>query len=469
MPRAKREVSYYHPAIETLSREELKNLQWRRLKAMLEWVYYHNDFYRRKFDSVRMKPDDINTYDDFRKLPIITKEDLLKDQEDAPPYGARLGVDKKKLHRVYLTSGTSGKGQETWTVTREDREVGNLFIRMFYMGLDVRRGDLVADIFPISTGTLASPDLQVTALDLIGANLMWLGINYGTEEKVRMLARFNANVVMGTQSRRLMQAAQDIGIEPRKDMPGLKTIPGDFLNPASNLEMEEFFDAWAFDFYGTSATRGAVGVTCEYGTALGEKRFGMIHLFEDACFYEVLDRETKEPVNFGEEGELVETTLLFGSSPCIRFATNDKVVLMPPTYCRCGRPFAGMLVGATSRYDDMIKVKGFNVWPAAVDQIVLNRQGMAEYVATVFYDQSGREDILLQVQFDEEVPGDKRKEMLGILGLEIREKVGINVRLVEAQADLRSRVSDFKAKRWVDERKKGSLAVEDIIWRGAVS
>ena len=180
----------------------------------------------------------------------------------------------------------------------------------------------------------------------------------------------------------------------------------------------------------------------------------MMHILDPAVYTEVINRETGEPVNPGEAGELVITPLEREASPLIRFATSDKVILRNHEECPCGRPFAGIEAGVIERYDDMIKIKALNVWPAAVDSVVFGYKEVFDYRARVFMNEKGKETVEMNVEFKSNIAEEKKMETLKRIAVRVQEKVGIRMNVEESSPESIERII-FKGKRWIDERIEG--------------
>jgi phenylacetate-CoA ligase len=214
--------------------------------------------------------------------------------------------------------------------------------------------------------------------------------------------------------------------------------------------IEEAWGAKIYEWYGSS--QRAAAANCEFG-AIHEGRRGLLHHFPHLALLETLDRNTGQPVRHGEEGEVVVTFLSSEASPLIRFATNDRVRLMPASTCKCGRTSDGYESGTISRYDDMMKVRGLNLWPITIDDIVLTVPGVRNYSGAVRRDTTGREDIDVQVEFDVDVPLAKRAEINQSIEAQIRSVVGLRMDVHEAAQKLPEfKDTESKARRWRDER-----------------
>jgi phenylacetate-CoA ligase len=453
-------MSRYSPAIENLSADELADLQWNKLKYHLAHTHAKNAFYRTRWDAAGVRLDRISDAKAFREtIPLLSKADLLEDQLQHPPYGTRMGVPKDQLVGIYWTSGTSGLGQEVYGHTAADAQYyGQTWTHgLHWQG--VRRGHVLFNTWPGSLGQLAGPDSLARSLILLGANAFHVGTQ-STEDKLKHMRRFPPQHLTAVPAylQRLTAALAAAGTTPREAFPKLESIV--LATEAFGVEwaqqMQELWGCRFHEMYGSTQQGGGLAFTCELG-AVHDGVAGHMHVLEHLSYVEVLDRETREPVAPGEEGELVLTTLNRDSSTLIRFATDDRVQFLPRNDCACGRPFMSFKSGTVARYDDMIKIKMVNVWPAAVDAIVLMRPEVAEYQGRVSIDESGSENVELRIEFVPDCPAERRGALAIELQTIIRERVGVRMDCVEA-ADALPRF-EFKVRRWTDERNAGRQRV----------
>ena len=453
MVKKKVTVSYVNPKLETMDRNELDAFQLRKLKRQIEYVYQNNLFYRRKFEKAEINPDDINSLADFRrKVPTLDKAEVVKDQMENPPFGSILGVPRDRLSLVMQTSGTSGRGQERYGITSADlNTIGecNAFGGFYWAGL--RRGDMGATFLNVSlTG---APWVPIEGFRKIGATCLPLGA-YSTETRLRIMKEMGVNFICTTPTylNQLEQICRKIGFEPQSAFPDLKAI---WLGLDSYLikwaeRMENRWNAVLHDHYGCAQAGATIASTCEFG-AIPEGRRGCMHIYEWLFLVEVINHETMEPVSSGEEGELVLTTLTKEASPVMRYRTGDRVRYLDHNFCDCGRAFRGIEAGTVGRFDDMIKMKGVNIWPEHIDEILFARDEIVEYSAKLFVDCTKGESILIQVEFKPEVNSIIREKILSDVAETIKVKTQVSMKLVEAEQPLQRWES--KPSRWVDDRK----------------
>ncbi|MBI4286727.1 MAG: hypothetical protein HY670_12635 [Chloroflexi bacterium] len=442
---------YYNREIETMSQKELRDYQWALLKKQIEYTYAKSGLCQRQFGAAGITPDDIKTWAHFfNMVPLTTKEDMVADQELSPPYGTRLAVPESEIFTTFVTSGTSGKGQEVFADSRKDFEqrIGRFAMMHTWVGWD--RGDRVMFPFPMSM-TAAVPT-HTTPLQHLGCQVFNLGM-YDTKAKLQWMKRFRMRGIISNAGylATLSATADEMGLVPNRDLDVRRIVVTIQAYPVAFVQkMKLKWHAQVFDMYGTS--QGAGGGTCEKGAVVGEQR-GHYHLMDHVCLHEVVNPDTLQPVAPGEFGEVIVTPLSREASPFLRFRTRDKVRYFPPEACDCERPFPLMEAGTISRYDSMMKIKGVNIWPENVEEVVLAKDEIAEYQGKLYISEDGKETAAIAIEFKGTVPAETRQTMLGRVQSELRAKTGIGFLVSESAAPLPR--FEFKAKRWTDQRAKG--------------
>ena len=419
--------------------------QERRLIAQVRRCYARLPFYRKRWPAAAA---DMASIDDFRRLPIITKHDLLGDLETVRR--DRVASPGSGVRAFHLTSGTSGLGQEIHPLTAFDLEgLGATWVyRMSY--LELRPGNSIAFTFPI--GLQAGGLANFRVAERTGLVSYFLA-PYGTDKKVEYLLTFQPDVLVVTPSylTRITSALAEQGHTklPYK-MRGI-IVSGESHTREWAREMSEWWSCKIFEWYSCMQAGTSLAYSCERGV-LDKGESGHLHIDDRRTFVEILDPETLEPVAPGNAGEVVITSLFREAFPVVRFRTRDRVILHA-SQCACGRTGRTIVAGSASRYDDMIKIRAQNVWPSAVDEIVLGRSDVEEYQARVFLTERGEEQVELKLEWrpgHEPAPGNERR-LLDDLEREIRDKV--NVRMsVAAVPPMTLPRYEFKVRRWTDER-----------------
>jgi phenylacetate-CoA ligase len=226
--------------------------------------------------------------------------------------------------------------------------------------------------------------------------------------------------------------------------------------------MEDIWDTVIHDIYGSTQLNLNYAITCKYG-AVPDGQFGYYHLADYFALVEVLDKDTDQPVAHGEWGEPVVTTFSREAMPLIRFRSNDRVRLLPPGLCDCGRTSRALWeVGTVSRYDDMIKIKATNIWPQTVDEAVFSFDEIEEYNGNVFIDENSQEVARLKIEFKNIGLDESQKaEILHTLGVNLKSITQVTMKLEEVPHGTLPRF-EYKVRRWTDERVEGLERVKYI-------
>ena len=340
------ERRYYNRELETMSREDFLNYQWKLLQSQIKYTYEKSDLCKRKLKEAKITPDDIKTREDFRnKVPFTTKQDLIVDQQENPPYGARLAIPESKISFVYGSAGVTGEGQEVHTMNDKDREKMTDAITMYLRWADLKKGDRYMATTPTAfdLGSVALP----WALDQLGVCEYPLGM-YDNKVRIETAKRFKidcfiANVAM---IEGLVLEAEKLGIDLARELSVEKIIMIGPYPVSFAQETEKRWNTKLYEFY--SSAQWGLASTCENGAVVGDQR-GYMHLLGQLAYYEVIDPKSGLPVGAGEEGELVVTPFEEGS-PFLRFRSGDKVRYFPHSACDCGRPFDSIEAGTVTRY-----------------------------------------------------------------------------------------------------------------------
>ncbi len=454
---------YFLKELETLSPDALKILQFEKTKQTLERAYHKSDFYRQRFDKAGVKPDDFKSLDDIARFPFIDKQDLIKDQEQHPPFGSRVCVGSQKIRRVNLTSGTSGMGQEVHCHEEESIRAANESTACHFAAIGLERGDLSAVLYPL--GTMTGGMLSYEALRVFGATPLALAV-FNTNQKIDIMQRFDVHHILTTPAylSRITSICLEQGLNPGKTFSRLKgiTVSTEPFPVAWALKMEDIWGTVIHDIYGSTQLNLNYAITCKYG-AVPDGQFGTYHLADSFALVEVLDKGTDQPVAYGEWGEPVVTTFSRQAMPLVRFRSNDRVRLLPPDLCDCGRTSRALWeVGTVSRYDDMIKIKATNIWPQTVDEAVFSFDEIEEYNGRVYIDETGQEVARVSLEFKKTALDNATKAaVLKQLGVKIKEMTQVSMALEEVPYGSLPRF-EYKVRRWTDERIEGLERIKYI-------
>ncbi|MGH7324437.1 MAG: phenylacetate--CoA ligase family protein [Candidatus Rokuibacteriota bacterium] len=367
----------FDPTLETLSRERLREVQWRKLKALAGQLLAPgggNPFVRTAWGNAGLtSADNLKSWDDFHRLPFTGKTDFVEDQAAEPPFGTNLTYPLERYVRVHQTSGTSGQPLR-WLDTQESWDWWIRSWGFVLRGAGLTTADRV--FFPFSFGLFIGFWAGFEGARALGA----LAIPGGGQDSPTRLAsmeRLGVTALVCTPSYalHLMEVACERGLDPRKL--GVRTTvhagePGANI-PAVRARIQDGWGARAFDHAGMTEM-GAFGYECQAQAGL--------HVNETEFIAEVIDPATGTPAR---EGELVLTNLGRAGSPAIRYRSGDRVRLAD-TPCPCGRTFLRLDGGILGRLDDMLIVRGVNVFPAAIEGIVRRFPVIEEFQIEVFRD-----------------------------------------------------------------------------------
>ena len=344
---------------ETLPREELEKLQLARLQETVTRVYAKVAPYRAKMDAAGVKPEDIHTLADLRKLPFVTKQDM----RDTYPFGL-FAVDRDELVRIHASSGTTGKPTVVGYTKNDLTTWTDCVSRIACMG-GASSHDIAQICFGYGmfTGALGLH----YGLENIGAAIVPSSTG-NSEKQIMYMKDFETSLLVATPSYalRLAEVAREIGVDPIKDLKvKIALVGSEMLTDAMREEMHK---AWGKDLlitsnYGMSELMGP-GVSGECTELCG------MHINEDYFIPEIIDPATGEVLPAGEKGELVITCIKKEGLPLIRYRTKDITRLFYEP-CKCGRTFCRM-ENLSGRSDDMLKIRGVNVFPSQIEEVVLS-------------------------------------------------------------------------------------------------
>ena len=432
---------YYNEEFETLPRPALEAFQLKRLKGMVQRVCANVPFYRESFAKAGIKPDDVRSLDDLRRLPFTVKQDM----RDAYPYGL-FSAPMEDIVRVHASSGTTGKSTVVG-YTQKDIDMWSELMARSFVAAGVHKGDIIHNSYGygLFTGGLGAhygaEKLGASVIPMSGGN---------TKRQILIMKDFGSTVLTCTPSYSLYLA--ESAVEEGVDIRSLKLRVGIFgAEPWSESmrgEIEEKLNLCAIDIYGLSEIMGpGVAIECR------EAKHGL-HIWEDHFIPEIINPETGEPVAEGERGELVITTITKEGIPLLRYRTRD-ITSISYEPCACGRTHA-RIARMSGRSDDMLIIRGVNVFPSQIESILMKIEGVEPHYLLIV-DRKENLDILeVQVEVDERIFSDEIKQLQILaqtIEKEIKDLLGVSckVRLVEPKTIARS---EGKAQRVIDKRKR---------------
>jgi phenylacetate-CoA ligase len=422
--------------IETASVDELRALQLERLRWSLRHAYDNVPFYRRKFDAAGVHPDDCRALEDLTRFPYTTKQDL----RDNYPFGM-FAVPRERIARIHASSGTTGRPTVVG-YTRRDLDTWAGVMARSIRAAGGRPGHRVhvAYGYGLFTGGLGAhygaERLGCTVIPVSGGM---------TERQVRLIVDFEPDIIMVTPSYLLtiLDEFERQGVDPKGTSLKVGIFGAEPWTEDMRREVENRLDMHAVDIYGLSEVIGP-GVSQE----CVETKDGL-HIWEDHFYPEIIDPSFENPLPAGETGELVFTSLTKEAMPVIRYRTRDLTRLLPGTARTMRR-----MEKVTGRSDDMMIVRGVNVFPTQIEELILRMPGLAPHYQCVL-DRPGRlDEMTVRVESrSAQVDAPERDAIVRRLGELIKENIGVSVRVdVVAPAALERSIG--KARRIIDNRPK---------------
>ena len=426
---------------EMLERAEMEKIQLERLKETVRRVYDKVLPYRQKMIDAGITPDDINSLSDLSKLPFVTKADM----RDNYPFGL-FAVPKSELVRIHASSGTTGKPTVVG-YTKGDMDTWTECVSRIACAGGASSDDVAQICFGYGmfTGALGLH----YGLENIGAAIVPSSTG-NSEKQIMFMKDFGTTLLVATPSYalRLAEVARDMGVNPKTDL-GIRIalVGSEMLTDAMREEMHKWWgeDVLVTSNYGMSELMGpGVSGECEYMDGM--------HINEDFFIPEIINPETGEVLPEGEWGELVITCIKKEAIPLIRYRTKDITKL---TYekCRCGRTTCRM-ANLSGRSDDMLKIRGVNVFPSQIEEVVLSVEGLGPHYE-IIVERDGYAD-KLTVRVELAVATDSFKVLERISG-EVRSKLkvvlGLDAKILLESPNTLMRF-EGKAKRVRDLRKK---------------
>ena len=423
---------------ECMSRDELADLQSKRLVKVVNRVYHNVEYYRKKMQEVGIEPGDIQGIEDIDKLPYTTKDDL----RDTYPFGL-FAAPQSEIVRIHASSGTTGKATVVG-YTRRDIDVWSECVARALTMAGVTRGDTiqVAYGYGLFTGGLGAH----YGAEHLGATVVPMSTG-NTKKLTTMMIDFGVTAIACTPSY-LLHIAETL--EANGDISNIKlkaAICGaEPWTEQMRLQIEDKLHISAHDIYGLSEVMGpGVACDCKYHKGL--------HVFEDHFLPEIIDPETLRPIEAGQTGELVFTTLTKEGLPLIRYRTKDLTSISYDK-CECGRTTA-RISRFKGRSDDMLIIRGVNVFPSQVEAALLEMGGTTPHYMMIVDRVNNLDTLEVQVEVEERFFSDEIKELENLtkkIAHAIQQAIGlaVKVKLVEPKSIERSM---GKAVHVIDKRK----------------
>ena len=428
----------FNPEFEMMSRKEIETLQLERLQQTVRHCM-NSPFYKKRFEENNLTPDDIRTLDDLRKIPFTTKQDL----RGTYPFGIA-SVPLERCVRLHSSSGTTGNPTVILHTQRDLEQWANAVARCLYMV-----GLRPTDVFQNSSG--------------YGMFTGGLGFQYGAERlgmltvpaaagntlrQIKFIKDFGTTAVHAIPSyvTRLHDVMQEMGIDPRKDTRLTTLIIGaEPHSEAQRKRIEEMMGVKAYNSFGMSEM-------CGPGVAFECKEQNGLHIWEDYYIVEIVDPQTLEPVPDGEVGEMVLTTINREAMPLLRYRTRDLTRILPGD-CPCGRQHR-RLDRMKGRSDDMIILKGVNIFPIQIEKILMQFSEVSSNYLITLIEEDDNDNMIVEVELNAQTDD---YQMLARLTKEITRRLKDEI-LITPKVKLVSKNSlpqtDGKAVRVKDLRNK---------------
>ncbi len=382
-------AQYWNQQAETMSRDALAAWQTDRLRQTVKWVYERNPYYRGKMDAAGVKPADIETLDDLRHLPFINKEDF----RTGYPL-VMLCVPKTELREMHMSSGSTGTPVVMAYTDDDLAQWGECMARCYLMaGLQPGDAIQITPSFGLFNGGFGFyHGARKSGMFVVPAG------SGNTQRQIKLMRDFQVKGLMGVVSYgiRIMEVLLEMGA----DLPDLKIgiFGAETFSDNMRERIENGLGIEAFDIYGMTETGGVgtTGMDCQFHNG--------IHVWEDQYLVEILDPATGKPVEDGQQGEIVFTSLNRKAIPILRFRTGDLTRVLSRQKCECGR--TGLRIDRiTGRIDDMLIVKGVNFFPKQVEQALMEIPGVLSHYQIIIEEVDGIRDVRVNVEAEEGVTG----------------------------------------------------------------
>ncbi|MGP8337972.1 MAG: phenylacetate--CoA ligase family protein [Methanosarcinaceae archaeon] len=432
-------IEYWNPQVERMPVNELKELQEQKLKKLVHYVYQHSTFYRKKFDDAGIKPWDIKTLDDIKKLPFTYKKDL----RDTYPTGM-FCVPNEQLVRFHVSSGTTGKPTIVG-YTKNDIDQWSLSLARALTSIGVGRNDVlqISYGYGLFTGGLGmhygAEEVGSTVLPTSAGN---------TEKQLELMQDLGTTVLACTPSYMLFmnEAAKQEGISIKDDTKlRIGILGAEPWTEGMRARIEKSSGIKAYDIFGTSELSGPLFTECTYQNG--------IHIWADQFLIEIIDPKTGEQLPDGEQGELVITTLAKEALPLIRYKIGDLTV-KTSEICNCGRTHP-RIMRVSGRVDDMLIIRGINVFPGQIESVLMNIPDVGEHFMIIVDRVNELDTMKVQIEMTDAAFSDKVNDIMSLekkvaSSLKSVLNLAVKVELVENGSLPRSL---GKSKKVIDNRK----------------
>ena len=452
-----RDQEYWSPELETMEPVNRDKHVLKKLQNQVKYVYQNSGFYQEFYKDTTVNPANISSLEEFSQLPILTKEDIRREQELHPPYGRFLCVDPKDIFRVHGTSGTTGRPTVFGIGKADWKRIAEAHARILW-GAGLRPDDtvMVASVFSLYVGSWGA----LVGAERLGASCFPFGSGAPgqTERAVEWASMVKPSALYGTPSYALYlsETARQMGFDPKRDF-GFRFMffsgePGASV-PATRRLIEDTFGCYIVD-------QGTMAEMTPWMSASGCRHLdGGMHLWQDIVYTEMIDPQSELSVSLGGEGVPVYSHTERTSQPMIRYWSGD-ISRWDMVNCPCGRTYPTLVTGIYGRVDDMIIVRGQNVFPSRIEDVLRGLKEFGGEFRLVLEREPGQMDNLTvqaEVRADaytsQEFDALTLETIREIFTTELRRAIGVSV-VVQLKPEGEFERTQFKARRIIDLRNR---------------
>jgi phenylacetate-CoA ligase len=438
-----KKIAYFDRKVETASRDEIARLQSKKLDTLLNKVFTSNPFYRTKFNKIGITPLEIRSIDDLPKFPFTVKKEFEEDQEKHPIFGTNLTEPLENYVQYHQTSGTTGKPLK-FLDTQESWQWRGRVACYILKGAGVKKGDRM--LFPFNFGPYTAFWIMYEGAYQLGNLIIPTG-GWNSLQRLQCILENRATVIPTTPSYALILAdtAKEHHIDIARSSVRILMLSGEpgALVPGIREKLQKLWNARCFDYIGMTEV-GTWGFQCT------EEPNG-VHIIESEFIAEIVGPKTGKPVEEGEVGELVLTNLGRSCMPAIRYRTGD-LVKVEKGICSCGRTFRVLQGGVLGRKDEMIIIRGVNVFPNVLANIVESHIQPGDDYQIEAYKEAEVDEIAIKLETKEEGMGEMIQRAIQD---EIKSKLNLRVEVKVVPKGTLPKF-EYKAKRFNDRREEGN-------------
>jgi phenylacetate-CoA ligase len=435
-------MGFFNETIETATKPELEKYQFSRFKDLLRMVAERNRFYRTKYEKAKIDISAIRTMDDINQLPFTDKKDFENDQLSSPLYGTTLTEPLENYVQYHQTTGTTGKPLKMLD-TKESWEWRARCACYILAAAGVTRKDTVLMAF--NFGPYTAFWVLYEGAYRTGCLVIPTG-GWTTEQRLSCIYENQVSVVVGTPTYilRLAAVAREQGLDPRGSGVHTLILSGErgATDPFLRTKICGAWDANCFDYVGLTEV-GTWGFQCDQSESA-------IHINEAEFIAEVIDPQSGKNIPPGEEGELVLTNLGRSCNPAIRFRTHDMVKVQQGR-CPCGRVFRLLDGGILGRQDEMVKIRGINIFPSSIGLVIERHLDPGDEYQVVAYREEDRDQI--EIAIEKEASEEDLHLFRNRLQAELKNEFNLTLNIRTVRRHTLPRY-EYKAKRFVDRRQK---------------